>query len=87
MRFEWDPAKNRRNIRKHGLDFTDGKELFLGGGPFWVAAELRGIRRRKVARYWGDPRACSGRGIHRTKAGRDSLYLAQKSQSRGAKVI
>jgi uncharacterized DUF497 family protein len=24
MRFDWDPAKNRRNIRNHGIDvYTD----------------------------------------------------------------
>ncbi len=30
MRFEWDPAKNRANIRKHGLDFHDIEEIFRG---------------------------------------------------------
>lgn len=23
MRFEWDPAKRERNLRKHGIDFAD----------------------------------------------------------------
>jgi uncharacterized protein len=23
VRFEWDEAKRRRNVRKHGVDFTD----------------------------------------------------------------
>jgi len=26
--FEWDEAKNRANIRKHGLDFADAEEAF-----------------------------------------------------------
>lgn len=26
--FEWDEAKNRINIRKHGFDFADAEELF-----------------------------------------------------------
>jgi len=30
MRFEWDVAKNRANIRKHGFDFQDAEEMFLG---------------------------------------------------------
>jgi uncharacterized protein len=30
MIFEWDEAKNRSNIRKHGLDFADAEELFRG---------------------------------------------------------
>lgn len=28
MRFEWDAAKNRANIQKHGLDFADAWEIF-----------------------------------------------------------
>jgi len=30
MIFEWDEKKNRTNIRKHGLDFTDAAEMFRG---------------------------------------------------------
>ena len=30
MKFEWDEAKNRANIRKHGLDFSDAVEIFQG---------------------------------------------------------
>jgi uncharacterized protein len=30
MNFEWDRAKNRVNIRKHGLDFADAEEMFRG---------------------------------------------------------
>jgi uncharacterized protein len=28
VRFEWDGRKNRENIRKHGLDFEDAREMF-----------------------------------------------------------
>ena len=28
MRVEWDDAKNRRNIRKHGIDFADVEEMY-----------------------------------------------------------
>lgn len=28
MRFEWDPAKNRRNLRKHGLSFDEAVQVF-----------------------------------------------------------
>ncbi|MBL4827978.1 MAG: BrnT family toxin [Spongiibacteraceae bacterium] len=28
MRFEWDEAKNRVNIDKHGIDFSDIKDMF-----------------------------------------------------------
>ncbi len=39
LRFEWDEAKNKGNIEKHGLDFQDASELFLGVDPFLVALE------------------------------------------------
>lgn len=28
MYFEWDEAKNEINIRKHGIDFADVKDMF-----------------------------------------------------------
>jgi uncharacterized protein len=28
--FEWDENKNRQNIKKHGFDFADAKEIFRG---------------------------------------------------------
>lgn len=30
MQFEWDEAKNRANIQKHGFDFADVEEMFRG---------------------------------------------------------
>ena len=39
LKFEWDEAKNRRNIEKHGLDFCDAQELFLVAVPFLVGIE------------------------------------------------
>ena len=30
MNFEWDAAKNRSNIRKHGSDLADAAETFQG---------------------------------------------------------
>ena len=30
MEFEWDDAKNRSNIGKHGIDFSDAKAVFDG---------------------------------------------------------
>lgn len=29
--FEWDDAKRRSTIRKHGIDFEDAKLIFDGG--------------------------------------------------------
>jgi len=30
VRFEWDEAKRRINIRRHGIDFVDATEVFDG---------------------------------------------------------
>jgi uncharacterized DUF497 family protein len=36
VRFEWDPAKDEANRRKHSLGFEEAKELFLSGKPYTV---------------------------------------------------
>jgi len=28
MKFEWDEAKRKKNLRKHGIDFIDVSEMF-----------------------------------------------------------
>ena len=30
MRFTWDEAKRRRNLKDHGLDFADAERVFEG---------------------------------------------------------
>jgi uncharacterized protein len=30
MKYEWDEAKNRKNIAKHGLSFEDADQVFSG---------------------------------------------------------
>lgn len=39
MQFEWDEVKNRSNIAKHGIDFTDAVEIFKH--PVLSAADRR----------------------------------------------
>jgi uncharacterized protein len=39
MKFEWDEAKNRANILKHGFDFADAEELF--SGPLLIRPDTR----------------------------------------------
>ena len=29
IRFEWDAAKSRRNVRKHGVSFEEARAVFL----------------------------------------------------------
>lgn len=31
VRFEWDPAKSARNVRKHGISFEEASTLFKAG--------------------------------------------------------
>jgi hypothetical protein len=30
MKYEWDEAKNRKNVAKHGLSFEDAEQVFVG---------------------------------------------------------
>ena len=39
MEFEWDEAKRKENLRKHGLDFLDAPEIF--NGPMLTALDTR----------------------------------------------
>jgi hypothetical protein len=39
VRFEWDAATNRANIRKHGLNFMDAAEMFHG--QFFIRPDTR----------------------------------------------
>ena len=34
MKFEWDDTKDRSNQRKHGLSFSEAKELFEGNQDY-----------------------------------------------------
>jgi uncharacterized DUF497 family protein len=34
MRFSWDEAKRKSNLRKHLLDFTDAEKVFISGITF-----------------------------------------------------
>lgn len=45
--FEWDEAKNRSNIRKHGVDFDVAKRIFLGA----VVTEVDGRKGYGEIRY------------------------------------
>jgi uncharacterized protein len=39
MRLEWDEQKNQANIRKHGFDFADAREIFQA--PMLTALDTR----------------------------------------------
>ncbi len=40
IRFEWDEAKNRQNIKKHGFDLSDARDLFSGNDPLFVSQDI-----------------------------------------------
>lgn len=39
MRYTWDEAKRKANLKKHGLDFTDAEKVFAG--PMAVFEDMR----------------------------------------------
>lgn len=41
MKFEWDQAKNERNLQWHGFDFADAERVFTGPSPFLVRLDTR----------------------------------------------
>ena len=39
MRFDWNPAKNRRNVRDHGIDLA----VLIFDGPTWERVDDRQV--------------------------------------------
>jgi uncharacterized protein len=54
MRFEWDEAKRRSNIAKHGIDFLRARSIF-DGRPYLELDSPRGAEKRflRVATFEG----------------------------------
>ena len=81
MEFEWDEAKNRENIRKHGIDFGTAKGLFYRPT----------LTRRDSRRDYGEDRYVSvgqvGQGalivvVHTERGGRIRLISARPASRR-----
>lgn len=91
MQFQWDRKKNALNIKKHGIDFSDGEELFSGQWPFLVAADLdndfaeerwRGIgcvRGRVVVAVFTEPKPDVIRFISLRKANQEERQLYEEA--------
>ncbi len=89
MKFEWDEAKNRSNIRKHGFDFADAPEVFDGpllarpdtredyGEERWIAIGL--FRNRIVVLAFAQRAADVIRIISFRKADRDEREAFEKA--------
>jgi len=63
IRFEWDPAKNDANQRKHGLRFEDVKAIFLWPSArrdnvdeIYAGHEHRFVSIGLVSVVWTEPR-------------------------------
>jgi uncharacterized DUF497 family protein len=78
MRFEWDEAKNRANIRKHGFDFGDAEVMFRG--LLLVSADTEedyGEARWRAIGSIGERRC----GLRGTEYRDDSHFLFEKGRS------
>ena len=63
MCYEWDPAKARRNLRKHGIDFADAataledeaaltmRDPFSVKGERWITLGMDALGRLLVVVY------------------------------------
>ena len=40
MEFEYDPAKSRANVQKHGIDFEDAQDLWRDSGLLILPSRL-----------------------------------------------
>jgi uncharacterized protein len=81
IRHEWNEAKNRAHIRKHGFDFADAEEMFRGilvvqpdmredyGGERWIGIGLIGGRVAVIT--FTEPESGSVRIISLRKADHD----------------
>ena len=63
--FEWDPAKNAANRRKHGISFEEATEIFDGPALSRVDDDIHGEPRERSYGLVRDV-ACSVRGAHGT---------------------
>lgn len=85
MKLEWDPYKNRTNVRKHGLDFADVEEVFRG-----VLVVNADTREDYGERRWMGLGTIGGRTVHVVFAelGPDSIRIIslRKATSREHKA-
>ncbi len=78
MKFEWDEAKNRANIRKHGFDFAAADQMFAG-----VIITTPDIRHDYGERRWKGLGMIRGRtvAIIFAERGDNTIHLAEKGRS------
>ena len=52
MAFEWDEAKRRANLAKHGVDFADAAEFDWNGAYFGIDDSVDYREERSFALGW-----------------------------------
>ena len=82
--FEWDPAKREANLRKHGVDFADGIEVFDGWTLEWSDVWRRDGEYRVVAV------GTAGREVltvvYTWRSGRRRIISARRSSGKEARA-
>jgi uncharacterized DUF497 family protein len=80
MEFEWDEAKRRSNIDKHGFDFRDAVDTF-DGRPRIDIASLRGEEERVLSVAIVDRRVA---GVIWNWRGNDTIRIISVRRARRA---
>jgi len=85
MKFEWDPAKNLANLRKHGISFDEAKHIF--DGPILTRADDRKDygENRDISLGALSPEAVVV-VVHAERGGTIRLISARKANRRETKV-
>ena len=80
MKLEWDRAKNRANVRKHGLDFVDAVELFRS-----LLVVEPDLREDYGEQRWIGMGAIRARCLYRTRLQTVRIISLRKATSRERK--
>jgi hypothetical protein len=64
MEFEWDPAKEARNLEKHGISFVAGAQALASGSTFEVPIRPRQRTTLGSGRHASGDEERHRRGLH-----------------------
>ena len=97
MIYEWDEAKNRSNIRKHGIGFAEAEEMFRGnllvrpntredyGEERWIAIGM--IQGRFAFAAFAEPSPGTIRIISLRKADNEERKEYEKAIQNGLEAV
>ncbi len=81
MRFEWDEAKNRNNIAKHGVDFELAQGIFEGPVFTWEDRRQDYKEKRFISIGFVEVVACLT-VVHTERSGNTRIISARPASSR-----